>query len=98
MKSIASDILNNVFKTKNICKKDLEDSIPMMQVIKPRLLPFVKKGILKSKLLKASLTHTDVLVILRHLAKTKDKYILYKRKSIRKGDKWITGYEYRLTD
>ena len=98
MKSLATDILRNVFKTKNICKKDLEASIPMVMEMRQKLLPFAKKGILRCKLLKASLTHTDVLVILRHLAKTNDKYILYKRKSIRKGDKWVTGYVYRLTD
>lgn len=99
MKSkIADEILKKVFITKSIGKKQICESISTVTEMRKQLLPFVKKGILKEKLTKKELNHKDVLVILRHLAKEQNRYILYKRKSLKVDNKWKTGYVYRLTE
>ena len=98
MKQISKDILNAVFVTKTIGKKQLYASIPLVLEMTEKLVAHTKKGILKNKLLKKNLNHKDVLVILRHLAKADDKYILYKRHSIKEGNRWKTAYLYRLTN
>ena len=78
MKQISKNILNAVFVTKTIGKKELYDSIPIVLKMSEKLVAHTKKGILKNKLLKKNLNHKDVLVILRHLARADNKYILYK--------------------
>jgi hypothetical protein len=98
MKEICKDILNAVFTTKTIGKKQLYDSIPIVLKMSEKLVKITKKGILKNKLLKKELDHKDMLVILRHLAKADDKYILYKRHSVKQNNKWKTAYAYRLTN
>ena len=62
-----------------------------------KLVAHTKKGILNNKLLKKNSNHKDMLVLLRHLAKADNKYILYKRHSIKENNKSKTAYLYRLT-
>ena len=98
MRQLSQELLNAVFITKTIGKKQLYASIPLVLEMSEKLVVHTKKCILKNKLLKKELNHKDVLVILRHLAKADDKYILYKRHSIKEGNRWKTAYAYRLTN